>query len=108
MYKEYRFTVKIPASLVQDDIDLRFGNEPVILQGAVDLAFVENGKLIIVDYKTDKVNDINALVDIYASQLLLYKKAMTQCIELEVSQCLIYSVNLSESIEVIEKNSSLI
>ena len=103
VYKEYRFTVKIPAALVQKDIDPCFSDEPVILQGAVDLAFVENGKLIIVDYKTDRVNDIKSLVDIYASQLLLYKKAMIQCTGLEVSQCLIYSVNLSKSVEVIEK-----
>mgnify|MGYP000296733778 CR=1 FL=1 len=45
----------------------------VIIQGAVDLAFVEDGKLVIVDYKTDRVKDITKLAGLYKKQLDLYK-----------------------------------
>ncbi len=101
VYKEYRFTVGIPAFFVRPEIPDEFKDEEIILQGAVDLAFVEDGRLIIVDYKTDRVKEASHLVDIYASQLLLYKKALEQCLEMPVSECKIYSVYLSKEISVV-------
>ena len=102
VYKEYRFTVRIPASMVNADVDERFADEPVVLQGAVDLAFVEDGKLVIVDYKTDRVKALRELTDMYASQLLFYKRALEECLQLPVKECLIYSVRLCDQIEVKE------
>lgn len=100
VYKEYRFNVKIPAKLIDPSIDEAFREEKVILQGAVDLAFVENGKLVIVDYKTDRVKMPETLKDRYASQLLLYKDAMEECLGIPVKECLIYSIYHSQEIEV--------
>ena len=100
IYKEYRFTTKIPASKVDPDIDPEFRDTEVILQGAVDLAFVENGELVIVDYKTDNVKDVYELYDRYHSQLELYKDAMEQCTDYKVKECLIYSIRHSEYITV--------
>ena len=100
VYKEYRFNVRIPASAVSEEKDAAFGNETVILQGAVDLAFVEDGALVIVDYKTDRVKNPEQLRDMYATQLLLYKEALTQCLGLPVKECTIYSVRHSAEVEV--------
>ena len=100
VYKEYRFNVKIPAKRVDPDIDEALREEPVILQGAVDLAFVEDGKLVIVDYKTDRVKQPETLKERYASQLLLYKDAMEECLGLPVKECLIYSIHHSVEIKV--------
>ena len=103
VYKEYRFNVKIPAKLVDPEIEEPFREEKVILQGAVDLAFVEDGELVIVDYKTDRVKDPQTLNDRYASQLMLYKDAMEACLGLPVKECLIYSIHHSKEIEVYRK-----
>lgn len=100
VYKEYRFSAEIPAFYVKPSLSESFRDEKIILQGAVDLAFVEDGKLVIVDYKTDRVKTPSRLVDIYSSQLLLYKRALQECLRTEVSQCLIYSLFLSEEISV--------
>lgn len=100
VYKEYRFNVNIPAKLVDPAIDEAFREEKVILQGAVDLAFVEDGALVIVDYKTDRVKDPSELSERYASQLLLYKDAMEECLMLPVKECLIYSIRHSDVVEV--------
>lgn len=100
VYKEYRFNVKIPARLVDPDVDERFAQEEIILQGAVDLAFVEDGALVIVDYKTDHVKEPSMLRGMYASQLELYRDAMTRCLGLPVKECLIYSVRHSAEVEV--------
>ena len=100
VYKEYRFNVTIPARLVDPAVDERFAEEQIILQGAVDLAFVEQGELVIIDYKTDRVKDPSQLRDRYAVQLELYRGAMSRCLGLPVKQCLIYSVYRGETIEV--------
>ena len=98
VYREERFTVKIPASLVYDDADC---DAQIVMQGAVDLAFEEDGKLVIIDYKTDRVRDINKLVELYRKQLLLYKEALSQSLDIEVAECLICSVALNDCIGVI-------
>lgn len=103
VYKEYRFNVRIPASVVSAEPDARTDEETVILQGAVDLAFVEDGELVIVDYKTDRVKDPSQLLDLYSVQLELYKDALTQCLELPVKECLIYSVYHSAQVDVYRK-----
>ena len=102
VYKEYRFNVRIPAKLVDPAIEEALSDETVILQGAVDLAFVEDGKLVIVDYKTDRVKDPDMLKERYASQLLLYKGAMEECLGIPVKECLIYSIYHSKDISVFQ------
>ena len=97
IYREEQFTVKIPASLVFDDSD---SDENIVMQGAVDLAFMENGKLVIVDYKTDRVRDLQKLVTLYQKQLSLYREAMRRSMECEVSECIICSVALNGCITV--------
>jgi ATP-dependent helicase/nuclease subunit A len=92
VYKEYRFNVKIPASAVDPEEGERFPDETIILQGAVDLAFVEDGELVIVDYKTDRVKRAEDLAPLYRRQLELYRGAMEECVGMPVKECIIYSV----------------
>ena len=104
VYKEYRFNITIPASEVAPDVDERFADEPIILQGAVDLAFVEDERLVIVDYKTDRVKEPSQLADMYSAQLMLYKEALEQCLGLPVKECVIYSVRHSIEVPVYSDN----
>lgn len=99
--REYQFTVNIPASMVNEDIDASLKDHPVILQGAIDLAIMENDGIIIVDYKTDKVSSVEMLAQRYSKQLMLYKNALEQTTGKPVKSCLIYSIYLSESLEVL-------
>lgn len=99
--KEYTFSVEIPVSMVNPQIQKELADEKVILQGAVDLAFEEKGKLVIVDYKTDRVKEPQFLAEEYRKQIALYKNAMEQTTGLEVSACLIYSIALGKEIEVL-------
>lgn len=95
IYREERFTVSVPAKLVYAE---EASDDNIVMQGAVDLAFEENGKLVIVDYKTDRVRDINKLVTLYKKQLDLYREAMKQSLEIEVGECVICSVALNETV----------
>ena len=96
-YREYRFTVNIPANLtgLTDNTDTS-----VILQGAVDLLIIKDNKITIVDYKTDRVSSVDILTQRYSKQLSLYKEAVSACFELPVGKCLIYSIHLGEYKEV--------
>lgn len=99
--KEYRFSVEIPVSLVAEEASEKIRDEKIILQGAVDLAFEEKGKLVIVDYKTDRVSSGEFLAEEYGKQLKLYKNAMEQSTGLEVKSCIVYSLFLGQEIEVL-------
>ncbi len=99
-FREYKFSVNIPASLVNEDLKGEISNTPVVLEGAVDLVIVEDDGIIVVDYKTDRVPDTERLKEIYSRQLYLYKNAIEQIFKKPVKRCLIYSVHLSEIKEV--------
>lgn len=96
--REFQFLSEISAKEFNSDIDRNFADEKILLQGAVDLAFEENGSLVIVDYKTDRVKDVLILKETYEKQLMLYKKAMEDCTDYKVSECIIYSLYLGEYI----------
>lgn len=98
--REYRFAVIIPAKLAEIAVTGETADTPIFMQGAIDCAFIENGKAVIVDYKTDKVDSVESLAENYAKQLLLYKNALEQSEEIEVSECIIYSLELGEQIKI--------
>ncbi len=103
VFREKRFIIEVPISEIYDSVEL-FADEKVMIQGACDCAFVENGELVVVDYKTDRIENEEELTEKYSSQLLLYKKALTLCTGIPVGKTLIYSFHLSRIIEVKEKN----
>ena len=100
VFKEYRFTVEVSPSLVDNTLVDVSCDEKIILQGAVDLAFVEDDELVIVDYKTDNIKDASMLYDMYHNQLEIYKDAMQRCTDYKVKECLIYSIKHEKYIKV--------
>ena len=99
-YREHRFSVKIKVSEVDKTIGKPYCDEEIILQGAIDTAFLEDNQLVIVDYKTDRVKNLEKLKELYTKQLGLYKFAMEKCTGLKVKECVIYSFELNSSIKV--------
>lgn len=72
--------------------------EPILVQGIIDLYFIEDNDIVLVDYKTDNVNDAKILVDRYAKQLSLYKKALEEATGKKVKEVYIYSTKLNTEI----------
>ena len=79
-----------------------FEYESQLIQGIIDLCFEEDGELVIVDYKTDRVNKSAAgeqnLVKRYAVQLDYYAKALAQLTGKRVKEKIIYSFALEKGI----------
>ena len=58
-------------------------DENILVQGIIDLYYIDkNGKLVLVDYKTDYVEagKENELVEKYKEQLYLYKDALEKAL----------------------------
>ena len=60
----------------------------------------ENGKGVIIDFKTDAVASPEILVERYAGQLALYKRALRRVFPEGIAECILYSVHLGREIVV--------
>lgn len=92
LYKEQPFVIGVPASEVDD----KFPKEEILLvQGVIDLYYVVEGRVTVLDYKTDRVDSGEELVKRYRKQLEYYSKAIRQLTGLETNPPLIYSFGLN-------------
>ena len=81
------------------ELDEKFPeDEMVLVQGIIDAFFVEDGKIILLDYKTDRVPDEQTLIDLYKVQLILYKRALESATGMRVKESYLYSFALSRQI----------
>ncbi len=81
--KEMPFNVLLPANEVGYESALK-----VTVQGVLDLAFMEEGEWVLVDYKTDRIdgNDPGELQKMYRKQLSLYAGALEKITGIPVKQ----------------------
>lgn len=96
--REAQFVMGVPASMVDAAVH---SEELVVVQGVIDAYFEENGKLILVDYKTDfvpKEGGEAILVERYGTQLDYYQYALEKITGKSVSERMIYSFTLKKTI----------
>ena len=98
--REYRFAVLLPAGEAFPEAQGDAAREPVILQGAFDCVLLEDDGAVIIDYKSDRIDDAQELADRYREQLRLYREAVPRIFSLPVKTSLIYSFHLGKSITV--------
>lgn len=94
--REQKFTVFLPLDFVSDSEENVYKQERVLIQGVIDCAFFEDGKLVVLDYKTDRVDNMDELCERYRKQLEVYKTAAEQTFSTEVKELAIYSFCLGE------------
>ena len=96
--REKPFYINIPAKEVYGkDID-----EKLLVQGIIDLYYVsQNDELVLVDFKTDYVENRNEqiLIDKYSTQLELYKRALESALGRKVDKVYIYSTYLEKEVQ---------
>ncbi len=96
--REMRFLTEVPALRLDGTLLGDIANTPVIVQGAVDLCFVQDGTVTVLDFKTDRVDSEKDLIDAYSEQLNIYSKACEKIFGLPVGKKIIYSFSLSKEI----------
>lgn len=95
LYREKQFVMGDAYNKIIKEVD---STEMVLVQGIIDAMFEENGKLIIVDYKTDNVADIRQLEARYKTQLELYADAVQLSLGKEVGEKIIYSTKFGDEL----------
>jgi len=74
--------------------------EMILVQGIIDVYFEEDGELVVLDYKTDRVSCADDLKERYHVQLDYYAKALQRLTGKPVKERIIYSFWLQREIEV--------
>ncbi|MGB8454912.1 MAG: helicase-exonuclease AddAB subunit AddA [Anaerocolumna sp.] len=100
LYKERQFIMGMKAYEINSSLK---SDEPVLIQGVIDVYFEEDGKWILLDYKTDTLNGPEGeemLIRRYRVQLDYYQKALEQLTGKEVKERIIYSFGLGKEIMV--------
>lgn len=93
LYKEQQFVMGVPASTINEHTS---SNELVLVQGVIDVYFIEDGEVVLADYKTDRVGPQgqDILIRRYKKQLEYYEKAVSQLTGRKVKERIIYSLDL--------------
>ena len=95
---------KIYTQIKLKDIYLNedYKDESIMLRGVIDAYFEEEGEIVIIDYKTDKVNPYNKdeIITRYSKQLDIYSKVLTELTGKKVKEKYLYLFNIDEEIQI--------
>ena len=86
--REKPFLLGLPYHEIDPDSPL---DETVLVQGIIDMYFEEDGRLVLIDYKTDRVRDPRELAGRYKAQLAYYRRALSAAAGLPVGEVWIYA-----------------
>lgn len=92
IYREIKVSTFLSANEVYG-IDF---DDKILVQGIADCVFEESGQLVLVDYKTDRVNDEKELLERYKKQLTFYKYAIEKTLKMPVKEVMLYSFYLEK------------
>jgi ATP-dependent exoDNAse (exonuclease V) beta subunit len=109
IYREKRFIINYPAENFSENEEMRksLAGEKLTVQGIIDCAFFdEDGKLILVDYKTDSFFGVpeaeaeETLRARHTRQIGYYKYACRELFGVPCEHAYIYSFALNKTIEI--------
>ena len=93
LYREQPFVLGIDAKRLDQDLP---EGEKVLIQGIIDVFFIENGEIVLLDYKTDVIESLQALWNRYSVQIQYYEEALTKLMQLPVREKILYSFYLEK------------
>lgn len=96
LYKEQPFVYGMDAIRLNPQFP---AEEKVLIQGIIDVFFIEEDGLILADYKTDVIQEKAELTERYHTQLDYYAEALEAIWKLPVKERILYSFYLGEEIK---------
>ena len=96
LYKEQPFVLGIEASRLSEGFPI---DEKVLIQGIIDVYFVEDGEIVLLDYKTDAVKTGDELKKRYETQINYYTEALEKITGFKVKEKLLYSFALGKEVK---------
>ena len=95
LYREKNFLVQVPARLVMDvDTD-----EPVLVQGVIDLLCIDKDGAKIIDYKYSR-HSANALISRYKKQLDLYAYAVEKVLGVPIKERRLVNLYTGQTVKI--------
>ena len=95
--REWRFNLRMRAC---DAIENAPQTASVVIQGSIDLCFEEDGEWVLLDYKTDRTDDKEALKERYLPQLNLYARALRSITNKPVKEIIICLIRQNDAISI--------
>lgn len=93
LYREQPFVLGIDAKRLDPDLP---EGEKVLIQGIIDVFFIEDGEIVLLDYKTDVIDSLEALWNRYNAQIQYYEEALTKLMQMPVKERILYSFYLEK------------
>ena len=93
LYREQPFVLGIDAKRLDPELP---EGEKVLIQGIIDVFFVEKGEIVLLDYKTDVIESLQALWNRYSVQIQYYEEALTKLMKQPVKEKILYSFYLEK------------
>ena len=93
LYREQPFVLGIDAGRLNAELP---ETETVLIQGIIDVFFVEGDGMVLLDYKTDSVDTMEELWNRYETQLDYYQEALQKLMGLPVKERILYSFHLEK------------
>ena len=100
VYRELPFYTEIDVHRIDPDLPKDVEGDKVRLQGVIDSFFYEDNEVILLDYKTDYVEQGNEeeLINKYRMQIQYYKEALEKITKTKIKECYLYSFYLEKEI----------
>lgn len=98
VYKEKQFLMQENYNKLIKNSD---NNTRVIIQGIIDLVAVTDDGAYLIDYKTNRTNSEEKLIDEYRLQLEIYKLAFEKATNIPIKRKFLYSFYMGKLIEII-------
>lgn len=95
LYKEQPFVLGVEATRLRPEFP---AEEKVLIQGIIDVFFVEDDGIVLLDYKTDRVDTPKELWDRYETQLDYYEEALCKLMNMPVKERILYSFGLGRCV----------
>ena len=93
LYREQPFVLGIDAKRLDPDLP---EGEKVLIQGIIDVFFIEDGEIVLLDYKTDVIDSLEVLWNRYNVQIQYYEEALTKLMQMPVKERILYSFYLEK------------
>ena len=88
--REWPFNVMLPIDEALTDEEAgRYGHGELLVQGTIDCCFIEGDEWVLLDYKTDRTDDMALLRSHYEKQLKVYALALERITGMRVKQRLL-------------------
>lgn len=94
IYREFPIFCEYTPTEAESGISDWTGEEKPFIQGIADMFFIEDGEIVLVDYKTNRGVTEAQLVEEYRGQLDIYARALSEATGMRVKEKLLYSFAL--------------